>query len=146
LVKLVKQNESSQLAGGLRQFARHKPGWPIFLLQIQMFSLTFAATQIPSSGETSMNSDPHQLQGIIAAAIGIYAMIYLIQAVIFIVPTWFISKKAGLSPWLSLLCLFPLTGVILLYILAFAEWKVIPAPQMAFQPPYPPQPPFPPQA
>jgi hypothetical protein len=119
-----------------------------FLLQIQRYSRTLAATQIPSAEITQMNPNQQQLQGIIAAAVGLYAFIYLIQAVIFIIPTWFISKKAGMSPWLSLLCLFPLTGVILLYILAFAEWKVIPAPQVGYQipPPYPPQPPFPPQA
>jgi hypothetical protein len=37
---------------------------------------------------------------------------------------------------------------VLLYILAFAEWKVIPAPQLAsYPPPYPPPPPpYSPQA
>ena len=95
-----------------------------------------------------MNPDAQHMQGFLAAFIGIYFVIYLIQAVMFIIPTWFISKKAGLSPWLSMLCLFPLTGVILLYILAFADWKVVPAPQLAAwqPPPVPPQPPDPPQA
>lgn len=93
-----------------------------------------------------MNPDPQQMHGILAAFIGVYAIFYLMQAVIFIVPTWFISKKAGFSPWLSMLCLFPLTGVVLLYILAFAEWKVVAAPQAVWQAPYPPMPPFPPQS
>jgi hypothetical protein len=92
-----------------------------------------------------MNPDSQQMGGMIAAFIGIYAIFYLLTAAAFMVPMGFIAKKAGMSPWLCLLCLFPLTGLILLYVLAFAEWKVIPAPQMAFQPPYPPQPPFPPQ-
>jgi len=92
-----------------------------------------------------MNPDAHQLQGIVAAFVGIYALFYLVMAAAFMIPTGFIAKKAGLSPWLCLLCIFPITGLILLYILAFIEWKVIPAPQMAWQPPYPP-PPFPPQS
>lgn len=62
-----------------------------------------------------------------------------------IIPLWFICKKAGLSPWLSLIVLFPGFGtLILLYILAFSDWKVVPAPQMAYTPPVPP--PYPPQA
>ena len=86
--------------------------------------------------------DAKMMQSIIAAAVGVYALAYLVQAVIFIIPTWFISKKAGFSPWLSMLCLFPLTGVVLLYILAFSEWKVAPAQsQIAWQPPPPPAPP-----
>ena len=62
-----------------------------------------------------MNSDPQQLHGIIAAFIGIYAIFYLLMAIAFMVPTGFIAKKAGLSPWLCLLCIFPLTGLILLF-------------------------------
>jgi uncharacterized membrane protein YhaH (DUF805 family) len=93
-----------------------------------------------------MNPDPQQMHGIIAAVIGLYVVFYLLTAIAFMVPTWFISKKAGLSPWLALLCIFPLTGLILLYILAFVEWKVIPASQIGWQPPqYPTQPPIPPQ-
>jgi hypothetical protein len=95
----------------------------------------------------AMFADPQQLNGIIAAVVGFYAIAYFVQAIVFIVPTWFISKKAGYSPWLSMLCLFPITGVILLYILAFAEWKTVPAPQVGWAPPpFPPQPPYPPQA
>ena len=95
-----------------------------------------------------MNPDPQHMQSFVAAFLGIYVILYLLQAVIFIIPTWFISKKAGLSPWLSLLCLFPVTGLILFYILAFADWKVVPAPPMGpWQPSQlPSQPPYPPQA
>jgi hypothetical protein len=64
-----------------------------------------------------------------------------------IVPFWFICKKAGFSPWLSLLNIVPMGGIVLWYVLAFSEWKVVPAPQ-GWMPgaPYPPQPPYPPQA
>jgi hypothetical protein len=82
----------------------------------------------------------------LAAFIGIYLFVIVIAIAVIIVPFWFILKKAGFSPWLSLINIVPFGTLILLYVLAFAEWKVIPAPQIAFQPPYPPQPPFPPQA
>jgi hypothetical protein len=73
---------------------------------------------------------------------------YVFVVALIMAPCWFILKKAGFSPWLSLLCLVPTLGtVVLLYVLAFAEWKVVPAPQMAWQPPPPyPPPPAAPQA
>lgn len=46
-------------------------------------------------------------------------------AVVFI-PYWFIFKKAGFSPWLAILMLLPLANIVLLYILAFSPWKVVP--------------------
>jgi branched-subunit amino acid transport protein AzlD len=46
-----------------------------------------------------------------------------------VLPFWFICRKAGFSPWLSLLYIVPLGGMIFNYVLAFADWKVIPAPQ-----------------
>lgn len=64
----------------------------------------------------------------------------LVGLAIVIVPVWFICKKAGFSPWFSLLCAVPLGNLALLYVLAFAEWKVAPAPKTAL-PPYPPYPP-----
>ena len=39
-----------------------------------------------------------------------------------IVPFWFICKKAGLSPWLSLIILIPLGAIVLPFMLAFMEW------------------------
>ena len=39
-------------------------------------------------------------------------------------------KKAGFTPWLSLLYILPLLGtLVLLYVLAFADWKVVPVQQ-----------------
>ena len=86
--------------------------------------------------------DPKMVPGILAAVAGFYAIAYLIQAAIFVIPSWFISKKAGFSPWLSMLCLFPLTGVVFFYIIAFSEWKTAPTTTaVAWQPPPPPAPP-----
>src|SRR5580692_7373127 len=92
---------------------------------------------------------PEMLQHIIVAMMAIIPIIMLLAIAIFMVPSWFICKKAGFSPWLSLLCIIPSLGtLVLIYVLAFAEWKVVPVPQAGWvpQPPYPPQPPLPPQS
>jgi len=70
---------------------------------------------------------------------------------------WVVCKKAGLSPPLSLLCLIPWVGpFIVLCVLAFSGWRVVPVPQTSWPPqsPYPPAPqqawqqpvPYPPQS
>lgn len=64
-----------------------------------------------------------------------------VMMAIIVLPFWFICKKAGMSPWLSLLWFVPMGGLILCYVLAFADWKVVPAAQMAYVPPMPPYPP-----
>lgn len=86
-----------------------------------------------------------QIQKIVMAFMAILPIFILIGLAVIIVPTWFICKKAGFSPWLSMICLVPSFGLlILLYVLAFAEWKVEPVAPLGFMPPYPPQPPYPP--
>jgi hypothetical protein len=93
-----------------------------------------------------MNPDPHQMSGIIAAVVGFYLVFLVVIMAAIMIPFWFILKKAGFSPWLSFINLVPLGSLILLYILAFAEWSVIPVSQLTLQAPgYPPQPPLPPQ-
>jgi hypothetical protein len=64
---------------------------------------------------------------------------------IVLVPYWMIYKKAGFSPWLALLMIIPLANLITLYVVAFSEWRVVPAPQPGWVPPptYPPS--YPPQ-
>jgi hypothetical protein len=46
-------------------------------LRIQRFSLTFAATPNSADGATSMNPDSQNLNGMIAAFIGIY-MVFIV--------------------------------------------------------------------
>ena len=91
---------------------------------------------------------PEMIQKMVVAMMAIIPIIIIVTIAIVMIPCWFILKKAGFSPWLSMLCLIPSLGtLVLLYVLAFAEWKVIPAPTAAFPPPYPPPPPpYPPQA
>ena len=42
-----------------------------------------------------------------------------------VLPFWFICKKAGLSPWLSLLLIIPIGALVLPFILAFIDWPVL---------------------
>ena len=46
-----------------------------------------------------------------------------IIAVLWLIPLWFICRKAGFSPWLTLLNCIPFGTTLLLYLLAFADWK-----------------------
>ena len=94
--------------------------------------------------------DPEMVKHMVVTILAIIPFIIAICLAIVIVPFWFILKKAGFSPWLSLLYIVPFGNLFLYYFLAFADWKVVPAPQPAWppQPPYPPytpQPPVPPQ-
>jgi len=52
-----------------------------------------------------------------------HLLIILLLLVFFVIPFWQIFKKAGFSPFLSLLIPLPLVGFIMLYVLAFAPWK-----------------------
>ena len=99
-----------------------------------MLNLAFLLQQGPSADD---------IQHMVVAMMAILPLIILICLAIIIIPFWFICKKAGFSPWLSLLNVVPLGNLILIYVLAFAQWKVVPVPQLAYPPPYPPQPPYP---
>jgi hypothetical protein len=85
-------------------------------------------------------SDPHLMY--LMPIFGIFAIIGIF---IYIIPFWMIFKKAGFSPWFALLLFIPLANIIILYVLAFAQWKVAPLPQYAggylptaYPPAYPP--------
>lgn len=62
----------------------------------------------------------------------------LIGVAIALIPYWFIFKKAGFAPALSILMVIPMVNIIMLYVLAFSQWKVIPVEQAPQA--YPPQP------
>jgi type II secretory pathway component PulF len=90
-----------------------------------------------------------EIQKFIVPFMAFLSFFMLVGIAIVMIPCWFILKKAGQSPWLSLLCLLPTLGtLILLYILAFSEWRVAPPVQAGWmpQPPFPPQPPYPPRS
>jgi len=48
--------------------------------------------------------------------------LWLVSTIIMIIPFWRLCQRAGWSPWLSLLWLIPLLGVIFTYVLAFSQW------------------------
>lgn len=92
--------------------------------------------------------DPEMARRVAMIVLTMIPIIILVAIALVMVPCWLILKKAGFTPWLALLCILPSLGtLVLLYVLAFAEWKVVPAQQVYWppQPPYPPQPPRPPQ-
>jgi hypothetical protein len=47
-----------------------------------------------------------------------------------IVPYWKIFSRAGFSGWLSLVMLIPLANLVVLYVVAFSEWKTLPGANM----------------
>ena len=48
--------------------------------------------------------------------------------VVVVPPYWMIFKKAGFAPILSVLMMVPVVGLIVIYIVAFSEWKKGPSP------------------
>lgn len=102
--------------------------------------MNFLAMILQSSGDA--NAVQQQIQQAMLVMIPIFMIFGIVALVAIIIPFWFICKKAGFSPWLSLLNIIPLGNLVLIYMLAFAQWKVVPAPQLAPYPPgYPPVPP-----
>jgi ABC-type transport system involved in cytochrome c biogenesis permease subunit len=90
--------------------------------------------------------NPAAIQHAVVAMMAILPLIILVCLAIIIIPFWFICKKAGFSPWLALLNIIPLGNLILVYVLAFAEWKVMPVQQVYWQQPPAVPPAIPPQA
>ena len=86
-------------------------------------------------------ADIERAQRMLPAVFLAGAIFGLIAIVVVIIPFWFICRKAGMSPWLSLLWFVPFGGLILCYVLAFADWNVVPAPQTGYVPPAPYSPP-----
>jgi hypothetical protein len=98
--------------------------------------------------------DPYQQQHIGAAVAGMMGMLMFVGFIFVafaIFCFWRIFTKAGLAGPLALLVLIPGVGsLVVLCILAFARWNVVPAPPQYgtlppnYPPPYPPAPPNPP--
>jgi hypothetical protein len=61
----------------------------------------------------SQTLDPQAMHAAMAI-LAIMPIIALVCAVIVIIPFWFIWKKAGFSPWLSLLYILPLVNLVML--------------------------------
>jgi len=87
--------------------------------------------------------DPEAIKRMVPAFLAGMLIFGVVGLAIVVLPFWFICKKAGFSGWLSLLNIVHFGTLILLYVLAFAEWKVVPAPEENWLPPQMPPPPFP---
>jgi hypothetical protein len=75
-----------------------------------------------------------------AGMIGIFIVIGLIFTAIVIIPIWRILSRIGISGIFSMLLILPWLGpLILLYVVAFSDWRLIPTQQ-----PYPGLQPYPP--
>ncbi len=53
-------------------------------------------------------------------------LMLLVFVPIFVIPYWKIFSKAGFAGALSLLMIVPLVNLIVLYVVAFSEWKMKP--------------------
>lgn len=82
---------------------------------------------------------------VLAMMIPFLIICWVIGLAIVIIPFWQIFKKAGMAGALSLLMAIPLVNLVMLYVLAFSQWKVVPVAQyVALPPAYPPPPTYPP--
>ena len=52
-------------------------------------------------------------------------IIAIMLALVGVLPFWFICKKAGLSPWLSLIMILPFGAFVLPFVLAFIDWPAL---------------------
>lgn len=83
--------------------------------------------------------DQHQVHALQAMMVFL-PLVILIGSLIVIIPYWMIFKKAGFPAFLGILMVVPLVNIVLLYVLAFSQWKVIPAaPNVYPMTGYPPQ-------
>ena len=83
----------------------------------------------------STSPDPAQVHAMMMAMVPFFFVGMLVFWAIVIVPFWQIFKKAGFSPALSLLMILPVVNLVVLYVVAFSRWRVMPA-----GPDYPPYP------
>lgn len=58
-----------------------------------------------------------------AAHVIVLFVVFLIFFPVVVVPYWQIFKKAGFAPILSILIIVPLVNLIVLYYVAFSDWK-----------------------
>ena len=84
--------------------------------------------------------DQAQIQHMMFAMMPVIGLFIVVAWAVVIIPFWQIFKKAGMGAPLSLLMILPIVNIVMLYVLAFSRWKVVPAPEfaMGYPPAYPP--------
>jgi uncharacterized membrane protein YhaH (DUF805 family) len=53
----------------------------------------------------------------------VIGVLFMFFPLLIVPPFWMICKKAGFSPWLSLLVIVPWVNLVALYFLAFSNWR-----------------------
>jgi hypothetical protein len=53
----------------------------------------------------------------------VLSVLFCFMGPIMVIPYWQIFKKAGFSPLLSILVLVPIANLVILYFVAFSDWK-----------------------
>lgn len=53
----------------------------------------------------------------------VLAILFVPVTVVVLPPFWVIFKKAGFQPILSVLMMVPLVNLVMLYVVAFSQWK-----------------------
>jgi len=79
--------------------------------------------QLLAQSSTTTTS-PDQALAALAAMSGVFLIFGLIMVALTILIYYFIVKRTGMNPWLSLLMLVPIANFVLLLILAFSEWPI----------------------
>jgi hypothetical protein len=68
--------------------------------------------------------------GFLIQPLHLFLLVFVVGPILLLAvlpPYWMICKKAGFSPWLSILILLPVVKWIVLWVVAFSEWKPRPA-------------------
>lgn len=52
-------------------------------------------------------------------------LMFILMIPVLILPYWKIFQKAGFAPALSILMVVPLVNLIVIYVVAFSDWKTI---------------------
>lgn len=67
----------------------------------------------------------NDVMGGLVAAVGAMWFVTLIIGIVSLIAWAQILKKAGKSPWMCLLWLVPIVGIVYYFIFAFSEWPVV---------------------
>jgi hypothetical protein len=55
----------------------------------------------------------------------VFLFMIIANTAVVVIPFWFIFKKAGFSGALALLMLVPVANLVMLFVLAFAQWPAL---------------------
>lgn len=98
----------------------------IVVINLVLWTFVFASVVfLWYLAQTSVH--PHtNAHGLIPLVVGLGLSVGLLSTIL-VTPFWMIFKKAGFHPAFSLLMMVPVANFILLYVVAFSEWKSAPA-------------------